>query len=162
MGVMLTLLSLFETRNSFLKLQCIGWGVIVIGLWSNILSVILCLKQVQKVAVELLLDEQHHQPLPLLHVRVRPPHHQLQLLEVCCLWFGKQQQEWFASGWKLCKTTGQQEATEPGRENPERVQVTVIISNPYSSNTFSCPQHCPYFLATIVALDFTLVSRQRF
>ena len=44
-----------------------------------------CEEQVQKVAVELLLDEQHHQPLPLLHVRVRPPHHQLQLLEVRCL-----------------------------------------------------------------------------
>ena len=35
MGVMLTLLSLFETRNSFLKLQCIGWGVIVIGLCQH-------------------------------------------------------------------------------------------------------------------------------
>ena len=38
--------------------------------------------QVQEVVVELLLDEQHRQPVPLLHVRVRPSHHQLQLLEV--------------------------------------------------------------------------------
>ena len=38
--------------------------------------------QVQEVVVELLLDEQHRQPVPLLHVRVRPSHYQLQLLEV--------------------------------------------------------------------------------
>ena len=50
--------------------------------WS-LVKYLHCDEQVQEVAVELLLDEQHHQPFPLLHVRVRPPNHQLQLLEVC-------------------------------------------------------------------------------
>lgn len=49
------------------------------------------------------------------------------------------------SGWKLCKTTGQQEATEPGRENPERVQEVTIparsLSWPASrTNTTRCLQ----------------------
>ena len=42
------------------------------------------------------------------------------------------QQKWcwqcFTSGWQLCKTAGQQQAAEQGKENPERLQVIIIIS----------------------------------
>ena len=96
--------------------------------WS-LVKYLHCDEQVQEVAVELLLDEQHHQPFPLLHVRVRPSHHQLQLLEVCFFWqcwsgYWRQKMmftmfwKWLATVQDYWSTTGNGAGEGKSREGP--------------------------------------------